>query len=492
MINTSNDINCNSDGLLPFQTEFAKDFLNSNKKKFWQLISPIGLGKQNLVAKIISLTIKENKNKRILIITPPALSEYWEYSISLSRKKEKILYPTLIVDRKDFLELESNVDIDESPWPKKTIIIMSLYLAKRDDMVSEISDEFWDLIIFDESHMLSGKEGKNLLEQLNKKKNFQHGLLLTATPQNSDLTDGIITKTFGNDLYDWDGNPIFQKINDVMKLVYYQKSNEEILFYNKLQDFITNIADNFYIDQFYLESILRSASSSMQTLEMKLRSLYEIIKIIRNKIAHGELIKTEEISIFKKYFNFKEDILSTDQSNGTLTIKTEIFEDLLQQIESLLYSIDDLPVDSKLTALILKIENLFKKRKNTHICVISSFLNTINYLNENLYEFEKPVWAITGDIKPDDSFKIIKSFQDEGGILLITDTSLKGLTFEFVQEGINYDLPTNKNIFDIRWGRFARFGRKTEFNMIAFIDQKNALDYEITILEKLKNLYVHE
>ena len=195
---------------------------------------------------------------------------------------------------------------------------------------------------------------------------------------------------------------------------------------------------------------------------------------------------------FKKYFNFKEDILSTDQSNGTLTIKTEIFEDLLQQIESLLYSIDDLPVDSKLTALILKIENLFKKRKNTHICVISSFLNTINYLNENLYEFEKPVWAITGDIKPDDSFKIIKSFQDEGGILLITDTSLKGLTFEFVQEGINYDLPTNKNIFDIRWGRFARFGRKTEFNMIAFIDQKNALDYEITILEKLKNLYVHE
>ena len=42
MINTSNDINCNSDGLLPFQTEFAKDFLNSNKKVL-KINSKIGL-----------------------------------------------------------------------------------------------------------------------------------------------------------------------------------------------------------------------------------------------------------------------------------------------------------------------------------------------------------------------------------------------------------------------------------------------------------------
>lgn len=43
-----------SKGLLPFQVEFAVKFLQSEEKRYWQLVSPVGAGKTRLAGAIIA------------------------------------------------------------------------------------------------------------------------------------------------------------------------------------------------------------------------------------------------------------------------------------------------------------------------------------------------------------------------------------------------------------------------------------------------------
>ena len=56
-----------------------------------------------------------------------------------------------------------------------------------------------------------------------------------------------------------------------------------------------------------------------------------------------------------------------------------------------------------------------------------------------------------------------------------------------IQFQINYDLPLNTNMFEQRWGRFLRLGRKGEFRMIVLRDQAKALSWEEELLKTLED-----
>ncbi|GAH60039.1 unnamed protein product, partial [marine sediment metagenome] len=170
-------------GLLPFQAEFALSFLESEDETYWQLTSPTGMGKTHLGAALIAHELEEGPDKRILVLAPAALLIQWQDEISTLLSATEPSCKPVIVDRITYLELESKVSLNESPWPLSSIIVMSIDLAKRDDMASSVSTVTWDLIIFDESHLLSGGKRKALFDQLRKSEVARRGLLLTAIPK---------------------------------------------------------------------------------------------------------------------------------------------------------------------------------------------------------------------------------------------------------------------------------------------------------------------
>ena len=67
--------------------------------------------------------------------------------------------------------------------------------------------------------------------------------------------------------------------------------------------------------------------------------------------------------------------------------------------------------------------------------------------------------------------------------MIATDVAVEGAVLEYVDECINYDLPLNPNVFEQRWSRFLRVGRKDEFRMVVLEDQSKTLQWEKEFLK---------
>ena len=64
--------------------------------------------------------------------------------------------------------------------------------------------------------------------------------------------------------------------------------------------------------------------------------------------------------------------------------------------------------------------------------------------------------------------------------------ALEGITLEYVDECINYDLPNDPVTFTQRWGRFDRTGRTRNFRMLILRDKSQTLAREEDALGKIK------
>ena len=148
------------EGLLPFQAEFVRDFLVPRAQN-WELVVPVGLGKTYLGANIATRLMNSGA-ERTLILAPASLLPYWHDKLVLMAPGVE----ASVVTRKQFLELEANADPEESIWPSEFVAVMSLDLAKRDDMARNIQLANWDLLVVDESHMLRGRRRQAFVELL--------------------------------------------------------------------------------------------------------------------------------------------------------------------------------------------------------------------------------------------------------------------------------------------------------------------------------------
>lgn len=476
-------------GLLPFQAEFALSFLESEDETYWQLTSPTGMGKTHLGAALIAHELEEGPDKRILVLAPAALLIQWQDEISTLLSATEPSCKPVIVDRITYLELESKVSLNESPWPLSSIIVMSIDLAKRDDMASSVSTVTWDLIIFDESHLLSGGKRKALFDQLRKSEVARRGLLLTAIPK---FFDNVVTKVTNWDVVDWAGRPLFLSVEKKLSFIYYQRNEEESQFFNELQEFARQLIDSFSYGKLQATSILRAASSSMYSLEGMLRGFLDKWRHLRNKIAHNVPWTEEDLERVHRHFSMSADEPAVvDELSEISTIQSQNFLGLYNQLESLLDQMEDVSVDSKLEAVISYARKFYEDKNRAHLCIWCSFANTVQYLSSSLQELGQPVWSITGSLKAVERMDSIESFREEGGILITTDVASEGVTLEYVDECINYDLPTNPQAFEQRWGRFIRLGRKSEFRMIVLRDESKALQWEEVLLRILEKLNRH-
>jgi len=366
---------------------------------------------------------------------------------------------------------------------------MSIDLAKRGDMASSLSSVTWDLIIFDESHLLSGGKRKALFDQLRKSEAGRRGLLLTATPK---FFDNVLTKVTNWDVVDWAGRPLFPTVEKKLSFIYYQRNEEERQFFNELQEFARRLIDSFSYGKLQAMSILRAASSSMYSLEGMLRGFLDKWRHLRNKIAHNVPWTEEDLERVHRHFSMSADEPAVvDELSEISTIQSQNFLGLYNQLESLLDQMEDVSVDSKLEAVISYARNFYEDKNRTHLCIWCSFANTVQYLSSSLQELGQPVWSITGSLKAVERMDSIESFREEGGILITTDVAPEGVTLEYVDECINYDLPTNPQAFQQRWGRFIRLGRKSEFRMIVIRDGSKALQWEEALLKILEKLNGH-
>lgn len=177
---------------------------------------------------------------------------------------------------------------------------------------------------------------------------------------------------------------------------------------------------------------------------------------------------------------------------GNRTIQAEEFLVLYQKLESLLRQIEEIEADSKLDALLSYVQEQCKSKEKAYFCIWSSFANTVEYLSSSVQDLGMPVYSLTSALELVERTRKLETFRKNGGVLFLTEAASEGLSLQYVDECINYDLPPDPRMFEQRWGRFIRFGRKTEFKMVVFIDQSKALFWEEEQLKALKDIALEE
>jgi len=347
-------------------------------------------------------------------------------------------------------------------------------------MVSSLISVSWDLIIFDESHLLSGGKRKALLERLKKSEVARRGLLLTATPK---FFDNIVTKMTNRDVVDWDGRPLFPSFEKKIAQIYYRRIEAECVFFQELQDFAARLPDSLSYGRFLETTMVRLASSSMYAIEENLRRLLFNWRHLRNKIAHNVPWTSEDLESIQRDVSMgSDDLGGIDELSQFAADEPLNFIDLYNELETLLDQIEDVSVDSKLDALISYVHEFHEDNNRTHLCIWCSYTNTVQYLSSSLQELGQSIWSITGALGAVERIDRIESFKQKGGILITTDPASEGATLEYVDECINYDLPVNQQAINQRWGRFLRFGRKSEFKMLFLKDRSKSLLWEDEVL----------
>jgi len=476
-----------SKGILPFQAEAVIKILESKDKPYWQVISPVGTGKTH-VATVIANEIMKDADKRILVLAPAALLSYWHSELS----RNAAGYTSMIVDRKTYLEMESEVPEGESPWPNNAIIVMSLDLAKRNDMAEKLTGVEWELAIFDESHLLTGKR-KKLFKQMTSSGAIHRCLLLTCIK--SSILSGVETIIIDkSEVVDWEQRPIYSSIKEIINEISYKRTEEEFTFLNQLHDFTNQLSNQWSYGKLQGTVLLKAGLSSIYSAEMILRRLQDKWRSIRNKMIHNLPLVNEDIEgIEKQFSSFADELGISQESTYSTDIQPHEFLTLYQKLEKLLSQVEEISTDSKFDALVTRLRSYldFDVEDNPMICICSSLTNTAQYLSSCLRSqgIKVEVHTLTGSLTQTVREGAIRAFRGQGGIIIATDLALEGITLESVDECINYDIPSNPNIFEQRWVRFLRAGRQTDFKMDVLLDRSKVFPWENDIL-KIIDTYV--
>jgi len=476
-------------GLLPFQARIALNFLRSDKP-YWEVIAPTGTGKTRLGVALIAYEMEDRRKKRILVLAPSlALLANWRSELlSFGMPFTDPTYGPFLIDRKTYLELESSVPVGQSPWPLPAVVLMTIDLAKRDDMITSLTSATWDLAIFDEAHVLVGKR-KKVFDRLIEAGAIRRALLLTQieTRLPSDLVTKV--KIGHKDIVDWSKRPLFASFEKKLTPVYYVRSEEEQIFLSELQTFAEQLSSELAYGKRLKKIILRVASSSIYATDRMLRRLSDSWRILRNKISHGMPLADEDVERINRQMSmFTDELWVSDDLSDSLAIRPREFLALYEKLEYLLRQIDMIETDPKLNALISYVRERYKLKDKSRLCILSSFADTIEYLRSGFQDLGIHAYSLTSALELTARMKKMETFLEYGGILLLTDAASEGLGLESIDECLNYDLPADPRMFEQRWARFIRFGREAEFKMVVFIDTSKVLPWEEEQFKTLKDV----
>jgi len=455
-------------GLLPFQVQFACDFLASGAAPHWELVSPVGTGKTRTASELAACFAESPSATRILLLAPAALLSQWEHVM----KSVSDRLNTLVVDRRTFMELEASVPVGSSPWPVPAVVAMSVDLAKREDMAASVCSVVWDLLIVDESHLLAGQR-RMLVQNLIDLNRATRTLLLTATPS-PDALPGVSRRVVRpTEVVGWDGQPLLPVFEREFRYVTYTRTEEERVFLNRLREFCNRAVRNGVLSRLHTMTLSRIADSCTLTLEINLRRLYENWQHARNRAAHGlgveigDTLEDDETSLLPA------DELECEPSAQHPPVPPSDFLASFNELEQLLDALDGVSSDAKLDCLVHHLsEN--QSAVPSFACIWTSFSQTALYLCSCLEQRDVSVSCLTAGAAAEERYDVLQAFRKNGGVLIVTDVA-SGFAMEFADECINYDIPWDPMGLEQRWGRFIRYGRTKPFTMIILKDDSRTL-----------------
>jgi SNF2 family DNA or RNA helicase len=168
---------------LPHQLEAVYDYLLKLPSIRFLLADDAGAGKTIMAGLLIRELKLRGLAERVLIICPANLTFQWQREL-----KEKF-EEKFIVLKGDLIREQFGIN----QWLETPMVITSLDLAKRENILPGLKQVRWDLVVVDEAHRMSWtppskKTARYALGEL-LRDSSDNLLMLTATPHKGDPTN---------------------------------------------------------------------------------------------------------------------------------------------------------------------------------------------------------------------------------------------------------------------------------------------------------------
>jgi len=495
--------------LLPHQVDAVyRHILPMSRIRFLLADDP-GLGKTIMAG----LVLKELKARgvvhRTLLVVPAHLQDQWQ------REMKDWFREDFVPLRRDILNSLYSTDFfDRNPQ-----VLVSMDLARREDVREVLARQRWDLVIMDEAHKFSATRYG---QKIDKTKRYQlgealaarttHMLFLTATPHKGDdhayflllslleprlfadpeqlkqaaRSEGLpfVLRRTKEQVTDLEGRPLFRRRE--VKSIGVSLTETERRLYEAVTAYVRrwyaavsgktdrrsrNVALALTVLQRRLSSSLFAVRESLRRRKAKLQIL---LREWERRLQEEELPEWDEETpqdlaemTAGEWESFQERLEGITAAQTPEELREELEE--LDQLIRLALEAEKAGEEAKAQELRRVVEAHLRHNPDEKLLIFTEFKDTLSALERRFREWGFPCAIIHGQMNLQARIDQERRFRDEVQVMVATDAAGEGLNLQFCRLMINYDLPWNPNRLEQRMGRIHRYGQKRDcyvFNML--------------------------
>ena len=165
--------------VLPFQLEPALVMAVRGVPRVL-LADAVGLGKTIQAALVITELFARRTARRALVLTPSGLRDQWAGEL-----RDRFGLDPTIVDAVWLRAARADLPASVNPWSVGDLIVASIDLVKRPEVVRSLEHLRWDIVVIDEAHAASSDSQRRAAAHALARR-ARRVLLLTATPHSGD------------------------------------------------------------------------------------------------------------------------------------------------------------------------------------------------------------------------------------------------------------------------------------------------------------------
>ncbi|MDT0300609.1 helicase-related protein [Streptomonospora wellingtoniae] len=469
-----------------------------------------GAGKTIMAGLYIKELLLRGDVQRCLVVAPGGLVEQWQDELFFKfGLRFDILTPQLV---------EAN--IGSSVFEHHPLLITRMdQLARNVDLLDQIGESEWDLVIIDEAHRMGAHYFGGKLE---KTKRFhlgellgertRHLLLMTATPHSGKEEDfqlfltlldrdrfagrfrqgvhtadtsGVMRRMVKEDLLTFEGKQLFPE--RVAETVPYELTELENDLYEQVTAYVRegmNRAEKLDGKRrntvgFALTVLQRRLASSPEAIYRSLGRRADRLEQRKNDLLAGHYTAEQEPQAdvdtlddpdernAEEVEQLEDELLDSATAARTAReLERELVE--LEELIMVAKRVRDSNTDRKWSELRTILEDNALTRdadgNPRKLIVFTEHRDTLEYLTTRIRTLlGKPaaVQAIHGGVRRAERRHITEEFtkNTDCQVLLATDAAGEGLNLQAAHLMVNYDLPWNPNRIEQRFGRIHRIGQ---------------------------------
>jgi SNF2 family DNA or RNA helicase len=403
------------------------------------LADEVGLGKTIEVGMILKEMHFRDTDDSVLILTPAQLAKQWQ---------DELL-------EKFGLDFVCNYDDEFEGFDKHNHIIASIDTAKSERHRTTVLNRDWDVLILDEAHYVKNEETDryDLIDNLS----YNYAFFLTATPIQNELTDlyNVVSLL----------RPGLFGTRDVFHHYFVNSNQETLVNREELQDRLNRVMIRNRRADTDIDFTDRTIDTRTFEATPEERELYQAV----SDYVRGAYSKNQGQKLVLMLLQ-KEVVSSPAALEATIEKRLDEQSELTHtdELESILDLIDDIDTVTKQERLLDIVEEARNHVDMGRVIVFTQFKATQREIIDRLTAQGYTVHSFHGGHSSQEKEQIVEDFEEEGGVLVSTDSMSEGRNLQFCNIMVNYDLPWNPMRVEQRIGRIHRIGQKRQvyiFNM---------------------------